>query len=99
SRKSRETRMKKSLLFALFLSIAIPAMVHADATSDAKAHSEAFSKAMASCDVPAVVALYEDDAIVIWPGESDEAKGKSQIEKVVSNTCKNAKLDFKMGPF
>jgi ketosteroid isomerase-like protein len=30
-----------------------------------------------------VLALYADDAIVIWPGAGDEAKGKAELEKLV----------------
>jgi len=91
--------LKKSLLILALLLSAASVAIADDVNSDVKAHSEAFSKGMAACDVPAVLALYEDDAIIIWPGENDEAKGKSEIEKVVTNTCKNSKLDFKMGAF
>src|SRR5262249_50639724 len=51
-----------------------------DHTADGRAVSDAFSKAVAAGDVPAIVALYRDDASVIWPGQGEEAKGKAAIE-------------------
>jgi uncharacterized protein (TIGR02246 family) len=61
----------------------------ADANADAKAHSDAFARAMQSRDVAAVVALYADDAYVIWPGEGQEAHGKAAIEKLVADFLKD----------
>jgi uncharacterized protein (TIGR02246 family) len=62
----------------------------ADSNADAKAHSDAFAKAMQSGDVAAVMALYADDAYLIWPGEGEEAHGKAAIEKLISNFMKNS---------
>jgi ketosteroid isomerase-like protein len=62
--------------------------VFADATSEAKAHSEAFERAMNAGDVKAILALYSDDAHVIWPGQGDEATGKPEIEKLIVGTLK-----------
>jgi len=59
----------------------------ADATAVAKAHSEAFAAACAAADLPAVLALYEDDAIAVWPGQGEEAKGKPAIEKMARRLC------------
>jgi len=59
----------------------------ADATAVAKAHDEAFGKACTAGDVKAVLALYADDAWVIWPGAGEEAKGKAAIEKLATNLC------------
>lgn len=59
----------------------------ADATAVARAHSEAFGRACASGKVDAVLALYEDDAIVVWPGQGEEAKGKTAIAKLAANLC------------
>ena len=42
----------------------------ADATAVATAHSEAFAAACEAADLPAVLALYEDDAIAVWPGQA-----------------------------
>ena len=38
-------------------------------------------------DVKGAVALYADDAIVVWPGAGEEAKGKAAIEKLVTDLC------------
>ena len=62
----------------------------ADASADAKAHSDAFARAMDSGDVAAVVALYADDAYVIWPNAGQEAHGKAAIEKLVSDFMKTS---------
>lgn len=74
-----------SICLALFASAAA-----ADPKADAKAHSDAFARAMASRDVAAVVALYADDAYVIWPGAGEEAHGKAAIEKLVSDFMKDS---------
>lgn len=52
----------------------------ADPAADGRAVSDAFAKAVAAGDVQAIVALYRDDASVIWPGQGEEAKGKAAIE-------------------
>jgi hypothetical protein len=52
------------------------------------AHSEAFGKACAAGDIPGVLALYEDDATVIWPNEGEIAHGKAEIEKLARALCK-----------
>lgn len=65
--------------------LAAPAF--ADATADARAHDEAFGKACAAGDVKGVVALYTDDAHVIWPGAGEEAHDKAGIEKLASGLC------------
>jgi ketosteroid isomerase-like protein len=70
-------------------------LAFADATSVVKAQSEAFNKAFTSCDVPAVLALYQDDATIIWPGQGAVATGKEAIEKVVKASCSGAKPSLK----
>ena len=71
----------------IVLVMALAARAFADATADAKAHDEAFAKACGAGDVKAVVALYTDDAFVIWPGVGEEARGKAAIEKLATNFC------------
>jgi len=88
--------MLKWTAFILMVAFAAPAW--ADATADAKAQSEAFTKACEAGDVKGVVALYADDARVVWPGAGEEAKGKAKIEKLVTNLCNpksNPKLVLK----
>ena len=60
---------------------------HADATAEARAHSEKFAKACEAGDVDAVMALYADDAHVVWPGADQEAQGKPAIEKLAKGLC------------
>lgn len=72
---------------ALLLCSMFAPIVHADPLADAKTVTDAFSKAFAACDVPAVVSLYEDNAVIIWPGEGEFATGKPAIERVVKANC------------
>ncbi len=71
----------------LALSALVATMARADATADAKSVTDTFSKAFAACDVKAVVDLYEDNAVIIWPGEGEVATGKPAIEKIVKANC------------
>ena len=78
----------------VILVTALAAPAFADATAVAKAHDEAFAKACGAGDMKAVLALYTDDAFVIWPGVGEEARGKAAIEKLATNLC-DPKLDTK----
>ena len=69
----------------LVATVAVPAF--ADPMSDARAHDEAFEKACNAGDIPGVAALYADDAIAIWPGAGEEAKGKDAIAKLAVGLC------------
>ena len=67
---------------------AFAATAHADdAVANAKALNDAFNKAFESCNIPAVMALYEDNAVVIWPGQGEFAIGKPAFEKIVRGYC------------
>ena len=37
--------------------------------------------------IAAVLTLYQDDAIAVWPGQGDEATGKAAIEKMAAKLC------------
>jgi uncharacterized protein (TIGR02246 family) len=63
----------------------------ADAAADGRAVSDAFAKAVAAGDVQAVLALYRDDASVIWPGQGEEAKGRAAIEPLARSLIAGAK--------
>ena len=63
----------------------------ADAAADGRAVSDAFQKAVAAGDVAAALALYRDDASIIWPGQGEEAKGKAAIEPLLRNLIAGAK--------
>lgn len=62
----------------------------------ALALGERFAKAIAACDVPGTLALYEDDAMVVWPGQGEEGRGEFAIRKLVSEFCNSGKHTFKM---
>ncbi len=74
-------------IVVLALSATFTVAAHADAVAEAKTLNDAFSKAFEACDVPAVMALYEEDAVLIWPGQGEFAIGKPAIEKVVKGYC------------
>ena len=80
---------------AIALMLALTSTVLADSKSSAaKSVSDAFEKACTAGDIAGVMALYEDDATAIWPGQGEVAKGKAGIEKLATNFCK-PKLDLK----
>jgi len=81
--------MTKHILFALVCSL--PAVAQADLAADVKAHEEAFARACVAGDVAAVVALYADDARLVWPGAGEEGRGKADVERLVTNFCKHTK--------
>jgi len=72
--------MRTMMLTVALAVCCLPGRASADAAADGRAVSDAFAKAVAAGDVPAIVALYRDDASVIWPGQGEEAKGKPAIE-------------------
>jgi uncharacterized protein (TIGR02246 family) len=74
--------MKAVIPLACLALVAAPAL--ADPAAEARAHSEAFARAMAARDLDAVLALYADDARVIFPGAGEEARGKAEIAKLVA---------------
>ena len=79
-------RISASIALALILFASAAA---ADQANDiGAAHSQAFAKACGSGDIPGVLALYEDDATVIWPGQGQVAHGKAEIEKLATGLCK-----------
>jgi ketosteroid isomerase-like protein len=71
----------------IILVAALATTAFAEANTTARAHSEAFSKACGAGDIKAVMALYADDAFVIWPGAGEEARGKAAIEKLATGLC------------
>lgn len=57
----------------------------ADPTADARALGDAFGRAFNTRDAQAALALYADDANVIFPGQGEEARGKPAIEKLLTS--------------
>ena len=80
--------MTRHALIALVCSP--PALAHADLAAEVNAHEQAFARACAAGDVPGVMALYTDDARVVWPDAGEEGKGKAEIERLVTALCKQA---------
>jgi uncharacterized protein (TIGR02246 family) len=77
----------RSWIAFTLLSLSATTPAFADATAVARAHSESFARACAAGDLKAVLALYEDDAIAVWPGQGEEGVGKAAIEKMAANLC------------
>jgi ketosteroid isomerase-like protein len=69
--------------------LAAPAL--ADVPVEVRAHEEAFARACQAGDLEAVLALYANDASVIWPGKGEEAKDKAALQKLATRFCKETK--------
>ncbi len=74
-------------LTAILISVGF---VYAAPEEIVKAQSDAFGKAFNACDIPAAIALYEDNATMIWPGEDEVATGKTGIKKIIKTECAGA---------
>lgn len=82
------TTMRPKFLFPAFaLSIMFGVAANADPVADANSLNDAFNKAFESCDIPAIMALYDKNAVVIWPGEGEFAIGKVEFEKFLKGNC------------
>ena len=74
---------RSTTLLAVALVCALGRTVSADPAADARALGEKFAAAVAAGDVGAILALYTEDAHVIYPGRGDEAHGKAEIEAML----------------
>ena len=88
----KNLRTAAAIWFTVFSFAMLSASAYPDPVTDAKLVTDAFSKAFAACNIPAVLELYEDNAIIIWPGQNDFATGKAAIEKVVKADWNCSKL-------
>lgn len=79
--------MEKRVMICLAAILICAGPALADPAAVVKAHSDAFTKAFNSCDVPAALNVFEDNAIIIWPGEGEVARGKAAIAKVIKAEC------------
>ena len=78
--------MRAALSFAaLAAGLMFAVAAYADPLATAESVNDAFYKASAACDIPAVLDLYEDDAVVIWPGQGEYAVGKPAFRKNPQN--------------
>lgn len=74
----------KALIALVLVCLAAPAM--ADDAADVNALAQTFVRAWDAGNVKAALALYADDARVVWPGQGDEANGKAAIEALLTRT-------------
>src|SRR5579863_3026035 len=86
---------KVTLTIILSLAMCTPALADSAATNG-KAVSDAFGKACGAGDIPSVMALYDDDAIAVWPGQGEVAHGKAEIETMAKNLCKPGAAPLKL---
>lgn len=78
----------KAALFATLLCVsAASARAGDDPTAIARAVGEKFDKACGAGDVEAVLALYRDDARVVYPGAGQSATNPTELRKLVTETC------------
>jgi uncharacterized protein (TIGR02246 family) len=77
------TMTTRSMLLAAAIVCSFACAAGADPNADARALGERFGAAVAAGDVGAILALYTEDADVIYPGQGDEAHGKAAIEAML----------------
>jgi ketosteroid isomerase-like protein len=80
--------MTRVVLRVAALLAALSSSAAADLLGDVRALENGFAKACAGGDVPAVIRLYADDARVIWPGETEETRGRDTLERLVADACR-----------
>jgi uncharacterized protein (TIGR02246 family) len=85
-------------LLVLSLLVVSAGSLPAEETADAAARrlDEAFLKAAEAGDLAGVMALYADDAEVIWPGLGEEARGKKAIEPLAREFLAGLKSGTKL---
>src|SRR2546427_1559657 len=79
--------MTRHVLVALVC--ALPALPPADLSAEVKTHEETFARACAAGDIPAVLALYADDARLVWPDAGEEGRGRADIERLATAFCQH----------
>jgi ketosteroid isomerase-like protein len=81
--------------FVPFVVTVLAGHAYADATAEARKHSEKFAKACEAGEIDNVLGLYADDAHVVWPGAGEEAQGKVAVEKLAKDFC-DPKTELKL---
>lgn len=79
--------MKTALVAALFCVSAASARAGDDPVAIARSVGERFAKGCGAADVEGVLALYRDDARVVYPGAGQSATNPSELRKLVTETC------------
>jgi uncharacterized protein (TIGR02246 family) len=82
--------LKRQVILFATITLVLCSSAFADPAAVVKAHSDAFGTAFSSCDIPATLKLYEDNAVMIWPFEGEVATGKAQIKKLIRRECSNS---------
>jgi len=78
----------RGVIAALLCAVASPAFAAgADPAAIARSVGEKFDAACAAGDVNSVLALYRDDARVVYPGAGQTATNKGELRHIVAQTC------------
>ena len=88
--------MKRALLATLFCVAASAARAADDPAAIARSVGEKFEAACDAGNVDAVLALYQKDARVVYPGEGQSATTAAELRRMVSDTCKPGGAKFKL---
>jgi len=86
----------RALAATLLCVVASAARAGDDPSGIAKTVGLKFAAACNAHDVDAVMALYRDDARVVYPGEGETAADKTQLRALVGATCVPNGPDFKL---
>jgi ketosteroid isomerase-like protein len=79
--------VKRALLALCFLGLAVSARAGDDPDKIAEAVGAKFTAACDAGNVDAVLALYQKDARVVYPGENQSAGDPKELRRVVTETC------------
>ena len=83
-----KTESLGSAFGAILLLVAVAACEASDLAHEVRQVFESFAHACERGDVSAVLALYEEDARVIWLGEPEEARGREALARLVTGGCR-----------
>ena len=61
----------------------------ADLATDVRTLENGFARACVAGDASGVVRLYAEDARVVWPGETEETRGRDALERLVADACRS----------
>jgi ketosteroid isomerase-like protein len=81
-------RLMRALALTLLCVVASSARAADDPAAIAKIVGDKFAAACAAGNVAAVLALYRDDARVVYPGAGQSAAGKAELRGMVEATCR-----------
>ena len=85
--------LKRQVILFATITLVLCSSAFADPAAVVKAHSDAFGAAFRSCDIPATLKLYEDNAVMIWPFGGEVATGKAEIKKLTRRECSTARTN------